>query len=67
MGLEIDSQRRWDDVKTDLFFDQGQIVMELTGLEYTGEGKITDPQTGVQESIKMKAQLDLCYLVMSLE
>jgi hypothetical protein len=29
--------------------------MELTGLEYTGEGKITDPQTGVQESIKMKA------------
>ena len=52
--------RRWDDVKTDLFFDQGQIVMELTGLEYTGVGKITDPKTGVQETIEMKAQPDLC-------
>ena len=59
--------RRWDDVKTDLFFDQGQIVMELTGLEYTGTGKITDPKTGTQETINMKAQLDLCQLVMSLE
>lgn len=38
--------RKWDDVKTDLFFDQGQIVMELTGLEYTGKGTITDPKTG---------------------
>jgi hypothetical protein len=51
---------KWDDVKTDLFFDQGQIVMEISGLEYQGTGKITDPQTGVQEEIKLKAQLDLC-------
>jgi hypothetical protein len=29
---------KWDDVTTDLFFDQGQIVMELTGLEYVGTG-----------------------------
>ena len=41
--------------------------MELTGLEYTGIGKITDPETGVQENIDLKAKLDLCQLVMSLE
>lgn len=58
---------KWDDVKTDLFFDQGQIVMELSGLEYVGTGKITDPETGVQEQIDLRAQLDLCQMVMSLE
>ena len=41
--------------------------MELTGLEYVGTGKITDPQTGVQEDINLKASLDLCQMVMSLE
>jgi hypothetical protein len=34
--------------------------MELNGLEYIGSGKITDPETGVQEKIHLKAQLDLC-------
>ena len=41
--------------------------MELTGLEYNGSGKITDPKTGVQETIELSAQLDLCQVVMSLE
>jgi hypothetical protein len=54
-------------VETDLFFDQGQIVMELAGLEYIGSGKITDPETGVQEKIDLSAKLDLCQLVLSLE
>lgn len=34
--------------------------MELSGLEYVGSGKITDPETGVQEKINLKAKLDLC-------
>ena len=37
----------WDGIETDLFFDQGQIVMEMNGLEYVGSGKITDPETGI--------------------
>jgi len=61
------SKGMWDSVDTDLFFDQGQIVMELNGLEYIGSGKITDPETGVQEKIDLQAKLDLCQLVMSLE
>ena len=43
----------WNSVETDLFFDQGQIVMEMNGLEYYGSGKITDPETGVQEKIDL--------------
>jgi len=27
--------------------------MELNGLEYVGTGKITDPETGVQEKIDL--------------
>ena len=40
------NHRGWDSVNTDLFFDQGQVVMEINGLEYHGKGKITDPTTG---------------------
>jgi len=59
--------KSWDSVETDLFFDQGQIVMEMNGLEYVGSGKITDPASGVQEKIELEAKLDLCQIVMSLE
>jgi len=37
----------WDKIKSDLFFDQGQIVTEIQGLHYIGTGLITDPNTGV--------------------
>ena len=37
----------WDKMTSDLFFDNGQIVMELNGLEFAGSGHITDPSTGV--------------------
>jgi len=38
---------KWHEIKTDLFFDQGQIVMELNDLQYVGSGMITDPESGV--------------------
>jgi hypothetical protein len=43
----------WQKLDTELFFDQGQIVMEIGGLEYHGVGRITDPQTGQQEDIEL--------------
>jgi len=43
----------WDSVQSDLFFDQGEIVMELNGLMFVGAGLITDPETGVQERIEL--------------
>ena len=45
---------------SDLFFDSGQIVMELNGLEFAGSGHITDPSTGVQESLTFNAAIELC-------
>lgn len=50
----------WDEVKSDLFIDQGEIVMELENLEFAGKGLITDPDTGIQEKIKMVVNMDLC-------
>ena len=48
----------WHEVKSDLFFDQGQIVVEMQELEYRGEGQITDPQSGKKENILLQARLD---------
>lgn len=57
----------WDSLQSDLFFDGGQIVTELSNLEFVGNGLITDPETGVQETIEIKAALDLCQIVLSPE
>ena len=54
------------DLQTELFFDDGQIVMEIDGLEYSGEGMITDPTSGIQETVSITAALDLAQIVMSL-
>ena len=57
----------WGTLDSDLFFDQGQIVMELNNLEFAGAGLITDPQTGLEEQITVNAALDLAQLVLSLD
>ena len=67
ISLQIMPQGGWDGIQSDLFFDQGQIVMEINGLEYQGRGSITDPNTGIQETLTLKAQLDLCQMVLSMD
>lgn len=57
----------WGTLDSDLFFDGGQIVMELNNLEFAGKGLITDPQTGLEEQITVNAALDLAQLVLSLD
>lgn len=42
-------------------------MTELANLEFTGHGVITDPETGMKEEIELRAALDLCQLVLSLE
>lgn len=61
------SKDAWDSVKSDLFIDQGEIVMELEGLQWAGDGMITDPETGIQEKIKMAVDMDLCQIILRLE
>ena len=45
--IEIQIQPHNGDMTTELFFDDGQIVMEIEGLEFVGKGRITDPESGV--------------------
>ena len=57
----------WDELKSDLFIDQGEIVMELENLQWVGNGYITDPTSGIQEKISMSVDMDLTQIVMKLE
>ena len=60
-------EQKWEEVKSELFIDQGEIVMELENLAFSGNGLITDPDSGIQEKIKMQVDMDLCQIVMKLE
>jgi len=57
----------WANLESDLFFDAGQIVTELSNLEFKGSGVITDKETGVQENIELRGGMDLCQIVLSPE
>lgn len=57
----------WDAVETDLFFDQGQIVMEVNNLEYRGTAKLSDPRSGKEGDLDMRAPLEFCQIVLSLD
>jgi len=42
--------RDWNLVKSDVFFDNGQIVVEVEGgLEFNAVGELVDPETGQKE------------------
>lgn len=56
----------WDDIESELFFDQGQIVMEINNLSYAGHGEITD-SAGNSGVLALHAPLEFCQLVMSLD
>jgi hypothetical protein len=67
LKIEPTENGNWDKIKSELFYDQGQIVTEITGLQYKGTGQITDPETGVQDTINLSVPLDLAQIVISLE
>lgn len=67
LQIKPDIDRNWDQIATDVFFDQGQIVTEVGGLHYEGTGTLTDPSTGHQETLTISAPLDLVQLVLALE
>lgn len=41
--------------------------MEINGLEFVGSATITDPNTGKQDTVNLKASLDLAQLVLSMD
>ena len=69
LSFRIQPVKGWNDQKleTELFFDDGQIVMEINGLAYVGQGRILDPESGQVEDISLEANLDLAQVVISLD
>ena len=59
------NDEKWNDLKTELFFDNGQIVMEIDGLVFSGTGNIFDVKSGLSEKIEFSAILDLAQLVLT--
>eukprot|EP00356_Strombidium_inclinatum_P013346 CAMPEP_0170482128 /NCGR_PEP_ID=MMETSP0208-20121228/2281_1 /TAXON_ID=197538 /ORGANISM="Strombidium inclinatum, Strain S3" /LENGTH=692 /DNA_ID=CAMNT_0010754929 /DNA_START=16 /DNA_END=2091 /DNA_ORIENTATION=- len=57
----------WSNIDSDLFFDQGQIVMEINGLEFSGNGMVVDSKSGSKDRIFFNADVDLAQLVLSLD
>lgn len=51
--------KEWESITSDVFFDEGQIVMEMKDLEIRGSGEIST-ENGTTEILKIRAPIELC-------
>ena len=58
--------KSWDNLQLEVFFDEGQIIMEMHDLEFAGNGTIIDPQSEIKERIEFHAPINTAQVVMSL-
>ena len=56
----------WEDLQLELFFDEGQLVLEGHELEFAGSGLVVDPTTQAVEKIEFRAPLTTMQIVMTL-
>lgn len=56
----------WEDLQLELFFDEGQLVLEGHELEFAGSGMVVDPQTKAVEKVEFRAPLTTMQIVMTL-
>jgi hypothetical protein len=49
-----------------MIVDEGQVVLELHELEFSGSSRIKDPETNKQERIEFTAPISTCQIVMTL-
>ena len=66
MKIAPEEGKDWESVVTDVFFDEGQIVMEIKDLEIRGSGEI-ESKSGSTEILKIRAPIELCQLVITPE
>ena len=66
MKIAPEEGKDWETIITDVFFDEGQIVMEIKDLEIRGSGEI-ESNTGTTEILKIRAPIELCQLVLTPE
>lgn len=68
-NIEIKIQPRgadWESLQLELFFDEGQLILEGHDLEFTGSGSIEDPTTKAVEKIEFTAPISTCQILMSI-
>lgn len=53
---------KWEHVDSKLTFLEHVIIANMEGLEYVGSGEITDPNTGIRDTIEMVAVLSKTQL-----
>ena len=59
MKIAPEIGKEWEHIGSDVFFDEGQIVIELKDLEIRGTGEIQS-STGTTETLKIRAPIELC-------
>ena len=53
-------------IETELMLDEGQIVLEMHELEFVGQGKIQDPESGKFEKINFEAPINTAQIILTL-
>jgi len=54
----------FDLLDLDTFFDNGNILLEMLNLEFSGDGEIIDPQTGAKERVEFSGPLSVTKIAM---
>ena len=54
------SHGKWKELRLEMIVDEGQVVLELHELQFSGSSKIKDPDTNKQERIEFTAPISTC-------
>lgn len=60
------SHKNWKDLNLEMMVDEGQILLEMHDLEFSGNSMIEDPKTKSKERIEFTAPISTCQIVLSL-
>lgn len=60
------NHKDWDNLKLEMMVDEGQILLEMHDLEFSGNGLIEDPKTKNKERIEFTAPISTCQILLSL-
>lgn len=58
--------KKWEALQLEVFLDEGQIIMEMHDLEFSGKGMIEDPDSGAKESVAISAPINSAQVIMQL-
>lgn len=60
------SHGKWKELRLEMIVDEGQVVLEMHELQFSGSSKVKDPETNKQERIEFTAPISTCQIVLTL-